>query len=439
MFFERPESGERAVLVHLNLSTEADREDPREFEELALSAGADPVDYIFGQRETPHPRYFVGTGKLQEIAAQVRLHEAELVLFNHALSPGQERNLERELGCRVTDRTGLILDIFAQRARTHEGKLQVELAQLQHMSTRLVRGWTHLERQKGGIGLRGPGETQLETDRRLLRVRIKSIRARLRKVEKQREQGRRSRRRADIPSVSLVGYTNAGKSTLFNRLTAAQVYAADQLFATLDPTLRRMELEDCGPVVIADTVGFIRHLPHKLVDAFSATLEETCSADLLLHVIDAANEERHDNVKQVEAVLEEIGALELPRLEVYNKLDLLDQQPRIDRDSEGRPLRVWLSAQSGAGCELLRQAIAELLGGELVQHRLKLAPEQGRLRARLYQLGVVLQEEHGSDGCSQLQVRLPGAAWRRLLAAEGISEASVLHQVPGAGGFGARA
>jgi GTP-binding protein HflX len=416
LFFDRPETGERAILVHLNLSTESEREDPREFEELALSAGADPVDYVFGQRDTPHSRYFVGTGKLREIADLVCLHEAELVLFNHALSPGQERNLEKELGCRVTDRTGLILDIFAQRARTHEGKLQVELAQLQHISTRLVRGWTHLERQKGGIGLRGPGETQLETDRRLLRVRIKSILARLEKVEKQREQGRRSRRRAEIPSVSLVGYTNAGKSTLFNRLTQAQVYAADQLFATLDPTLRRIELADCGPVVVADTVGFIRHLPHKLVDAFRATLEETRSADLLLHVVDAATDERHENIKQVEDVLEEIGALELPRLEVYNKLDLLEQQPRIDRDEAGRPTRVWVSAQTGA----------ELLAGALVQHRIELAPGQGRLRARLYQLGVVLQEDHGEDGYSHLQVRLPHTDWERLLAAEGISEDSVL-------------
>lgn len=426
MFFDRPESGERAVLVHLNLSTEADREDPREFEELALSAGADPVDYVFGQRDAPHPRYFVGTGKLQEIAELVRLHEAELVLFNHALAPGQERNLEKELCCRVTDRTGLILDIFAQRARTHEGKLQVELAQLEHISSRLVRGWTHLERQKGGIGLRGPGETQLETDRRLLRVRIKSINARLRKVNKQREQGRRSRRRAEIPTVSLVGYTNAGKSTLFNYLTQARVYTADQLFATLDPTFRRIELEDCGPVVLADTVGFIRHLPHKLVDAFRATLEETRSADLLLHVIDAATEERQDNVEQVEQVLEEIGALEVPRLEVYNKLDLLQQAPRIDRDSEGRPQRVWLSAQTGAGCELLPQAIAELLGGVTVQHWVKLAPEQGRLRAGLYECGVVLEEAHSELGGAQLLVRLLQRDWDRLLANEGIEAAAVL-------------
>jgi len=426
LFFERPESGERAVLVHLNLSSEADREDPREFEELVLSAGGDPVHYVFGQRDTPHPRFFVGTGKLAEIAEQVRLFDAEVVLFNHALSPSQERNLEKELQCRVLDRTGLILDIFAQRARTHEGKLQVELAQLQHMSTRLVRGWTHLERQKGGIGLRGPGETQLETDRRLLRARIKSILGRLDKVGKQRQQGRRSRQRADIPAVSLVGYTNAGKSTLFNRLTSAEVYAADQLFATLDPTLRRIDVEDCGAVVLADTVGFIRHLPHKLVEAFRATLEETASADLLLHVVDAASEERLDNVEQVETVLAEIGAGEIPCLEIYNKLDLLEQAPRIDRDPEGRPIRVWLSAQSGAGCELLVQALGELLAGEMVRHRLNLAPAQGRLRASLYRLGAVEQENHSGDGYVQLQVRLSRKDWHQLLAAEEIDENSLL-------------
>ena len=349
------------MLVHLNLSRGADSEDPREFEELVLSAGGDPVSYIFGRRDAPHPRYFVGTGKLAEIAEQVRSHRAELVLFNHALSPSQERNLERELQCRVTDRTGVILDIFAQRARTHEGTLQVELAQLQHISTRLIRGWHHLERQRGGIGVRGPGETQLETDRRLLRARIKSIKGRLSKVEKQRRQGRRSRQRAAVSTVSLVGYTNAGKSTLFNSLTDAGVRAADQLFATLDPILRRVHLQACGPVVLADTVGFIRHLPHKLVEAFRATLEETATASLLLHVVDAASEDRRDNIEQVEAVLGEIEALEIPRLEVFNKIDLLEQSPRIDRDSQGLPTRVWLSAATGEGLDLLRQALAERL------------------------------------------------------------------------------
>ena len=442
MFFERPESGERAVLVHLNLSSEVDREDPREFEELVLSAGGDPVHYVFGQRDAPHPRFFVGTGKLAEIAEQVRLFDAEVVFFNHALSPSQERNLEQELKCRVLDRTGLILDIFAQRARTHEGKLQVELAQLEHMSTRLVRGWTHLERQKGGIGLRGPGETQLETDRRLLRVRIKSILGRLEKVEKQRQQGRRSRRRAEIPSLSLVGYTNAGKSTLFNCLTSAEVYVADQLFATLDPTLRRIDVEDCGSVVLADTVGFIRHLPHKLVDAFRATLEETASADLLLHVVDAASEERLDNVEQVEAVLDEIGAGDIPCLEIYNKLDLLEQSPRIERDGDGRPVRIWLSAKTGAGCDLLGEALTELLAGDMVSHRLNLKPEQGRLRASLYQLGAVEEENHSGDGYAQLQVRLSRRAWQQLLAAENLSEDSLMRDewngaeqvIEGAGG-----
>ena len=426
MFFERPESGERAVLVHLNLATEADREDPREFEELVLCAGGDPVEYVFGRREAPHPRSFVGSGKLEEIAALVHAAEAEVVLFNHALSASQERNLEKELKCRVTDRTGLILDIFAQRARTHEGKLQVELAQLQHIATRLVRGWTHLERQKGGIGLRGPGETQLETDRRLLRARIKSIQARLAKVRKQRQQGRRSRRQAEVSTVSLVGYTNAGKSTLFNRLTAARVYVADQLFATLDPTLRRFEVEDCGPVVLADTVGFIRHLPHKLVDAFRATLEETVSANLLLHVVDAASDERLDNIEQVEVVLEEIHAHKIPRLEVYNKIDLLQQEPRIDRDAQGLPVRVWLSANSGTGCELLSQALGELLAGDMVRHRVNLAPGQGRLRAGLYRLGAVQEESHSGDGYVQLLISLPRSDWQRLLAAEQLSEESLV-------------
>ncbi|MBX9756969.1 MAG: GTPase HflX, partial [Pseudomonadaceae bacterium] len=344
MFFERHEGGERAILVHLDGQDPEAREDPQEFQELALSAGAETASFVVVPRQRPTAKYLIGSGKVAELRELVQSEQADLVIFNHVLTPSQERNLERAFECRVLDRTGLILDIFAQRARTHEGKLQVELAQLGHMSTRLVRGWTHLERQKGGIGLRGPGETQLETDRRLLRVRISQIQQKLEKVRSQREQARRGRKRADIPAVSLVGYTNAGKSTLFNALTDSDVFAADQLFATLDPTLRRLELADLGPIVLADTVGFIRHLPHKLVEAFRATLEESSNSDLLLHVIDAHEPERLAQIEQVLVVLGEIGAQNLPILEVYNKVDLLEGvEPQIQRDAEGRPQRVWLS------------------------------------------------------------------------------------------------
>lgn len=422
MFFERPKSGERAVLVHMNLAAEADQESPKELEELALSAGADPVEFLTGSLSHPNPKFFIGQGKLEELRELVHMHDAKLVIFNHALSPAQERNIEREIQCRVLDRTGLILDIFAQRARTHEGKLQVELAQLDHMSTRLVRGWTHLERQKGGIGLRGPGETQLETDRRLLRARMKSIHKRLEKVRKQRDQGRRSRMRAEVPTLSLVGYTNAGKSTLFNALTTSEVYAADQLFATLDPTLRRIEVEDIGQAILADTVGFIRHLPHKLVEAFRATLQETIEATLLLHVIDSHDDDRHDHVAEVENVLREIGADEVPVLEVYNKIDLIEgRKPRIDRDEEGNPIRVWLSAVSGEGHDLLFQAVNELLADDVFHDNVSLQPHEGQFRARLYESGAVLSEQIDEKGSIILEVRMQKKDMLQLLSRLGMS------------------
>ncbi|WAE51979.1 ribosome rescue GTPase HflX [Stutzerimonas frequens] len=421
MFFERPGGGERAILVHLDGQDPAAREDPQEFQELARSAGAETVGFFNVSRHQPSAKFLIGSGKVEELHDLVKDGEVELVIFNHTLTPSQERNLERALECRVLDRTGLILDIFAQRARTHEGKLQVELAQLEHMSTRLVRGWTHLERQKGGIGLRGPGETQLETDRRLLRVRIRQIKQRLEKVRGQREQARRGRRRADIPSVSLVGYTNAGKSTLFNALTESEVYAANQLFATLDPTLRRLELEDVGPVILADTVGFIRHLPHKLVESFRATLEESSNADLLLHVIDAHEPERDQQIEQVLAVLGEIGANELPMLEVYNKLDLLEGiEPQIQRDADGTPQRVWVSARDGLGLDLLRQAVAELLGDDLFVGTLRLPQRLGRLRAQFFELGAVQRETHDEEGGSLLEVRLPRVELNRVISREGL-------------------
>ena len=409
--------------MHIEFSAYEGTEDPGEFMELVTSAGVDPVVMVTGTRKQPSPRLFVGEGKLEEIRDAVAANEADVVLFNHSLSPSQERNIERELQCRVLDRTGVILDIFAQRARTHEGKLQVELAQLEHMSTRLVRGWTHLERQKGGIGLRGPGETQLETDRRLLRERIKSIHKRLGKVRRQRDQGRRARQRADIATLSLVGYTNAGKSTLFNRITTASVYAADQLFATLDPTLRRLELPDIGPVVVADTVGFIRHLPHKLVEAFRATLEETTQATLLLHVIDSHDERRDDNIDQVESVLAEIDADGIPQLQVFNKVDLLDGfEPRVDRNEEGIPVRVWVSAVTGAGIELLFDAIVERLAEDVVHHFVVLGPADGKLRALLHEAGSVLSEEHRETGDTVVEVRLQNRDWQQLLGRAGIQE-----------------
>ena len=403
--FDRPESGERAVLVHINLH--AGQEDLNELKELAKSAGAEVVHVLTGTRRTPDPKYFIGSGKLEELKAAIEETEADLVLFNHALSPSQQRNLEAALDFRVVDRNGLILDIFALRAKTYDGKLQVELAQLNHLSSRLTRGWTHLDRQKGGIGMRGTGETQLEDDRRQVGMRIKLVQSRLEKVVKQRHQGRARRKRSEIPNLSLVGYTNAGKSTLFNTLTGADIYAANQLFATLDPTLRRFKLANAAEVVLADTVGFIRHLPHELVAAFKSTLQEATEADLLLHVIDANDINRDETIFEVNRVLKEIGADANQQLEVFNKIDLLDDfAPRIDRNEQGLPIRVWISAQTGAGMDLLLQALAEIFSVTKVKKLCHLLPSQGGVRAKLFSVANILQEDFTEQGGWDLAIEI---------------------------------
>ena len=412
--FERPRGGERALLVHINFPHQPDQDDLAEFVELVHSAAVDNVDLIIGTRQQATAKTFVGKGKLEEIAAQVESQQVDVVLFNHALSPSQERNLETALQCRVLDRTGLILDIFAQRAQSFEGKLQVELAQLKHLSTRLVRGWTHLERQKGGIGLRGPGETQLETDRRLLAKRIKYLNGRLSKVARQREQSRQARTRAEVPTVSLVGYTNAGKSTLFNALTDASVYAADQLFATLDPTLRKLQLSEQQTVILADTVGFIRHLPHDLVAAFRATLVETREANLILHVVDCADDNRQEKIEAVNKVLHEVGAGEVPQLLVYNKIDVAGFDSRIDLDDQQHAWRIWLSAITGAGFEGLIEVLRDRFCEKSTLYNLVLQSNEGQIRAFLFESGAIETEKFENNGEICLKLRLTPSLFKGL-------------------------
>ena len=416
--FERARKGERALLVQPHAPGQQDAALLEEFSELARSAGATVAGTVAARVERPHPAYYIGTGKLEELQSAVAATGADVVLVNHALTPAQERNLERALKLRVVDRTGLILDIFAQRAATHEGKLQVELAQLKHWATRLVRGWTHLDRHRGGsIGLRGPGETQLELDKRMLQKKLESLQARLAKVEVQRTQMRRARVRNAVPRVALVGYTNAGKSTRFNALTGSGVYADDRLFATLDPTVRRVD--GVAPLVLSDTVGFVRDLPHELVAAFRSTLAEAREADLLLHVVDAADELRDERIGQVDAVLEEIGAGDIPQVLVFNKIDRIDgAEPRVDPEVEGRA-RIWLSARDGVGLDDLRTLLARRFADGRLVATLVLGPGDGRLRARLHASDAVRGESTSDDGATRLQLDLPLATAERLAAEPG--------------------
>jgi len=418
--FERPRSGERAVLVRLGVGTPATEQDLSEFRALAVSAGAQPLATVGGFRSRPDPRLFIGSGKAEQIRDVAREHDADVVLFDHALSPSQERNLEKLIERRVLDRNGLILDIFAQRARSFEGKLEVELAQLKHMATRLVRGWTHLERQKGGIGLRGPGETQLETDRRLLANRIRTLTKRLEKLQQQRETGRQQRREVPVPTVAIVGYTNAGKSTLFNALTGADALVADQLFATLDPTVRRVQLPGAQVAVLADTVGFVRDLPHELVAAFRSTLQEARDATLLLHVIDASDPQRLERIDQVNQVLDSIGAGSIPQIELFNKIDRMELQPDVERNPEGRVHRIWLAAAPRIGLEAVRTALAEQLWPALVRETVRVMLSGAATRSRLYRDKRILAERTRDDGSWDLDVEMTPAQMQALCRETGV-------------------
>ena len=415
--------GERTVLVHIELNSS--RHTPNsldEFKQLALSSGLNIVDTITVKRNFTKAQFFIGTGKVDELSDIVSEHEIDLVIFSLELSPSQERNLEKALKCQVMDRTGLILDIFALRASSFEGKLQVELAQLRHLSTRLVRGWTHLERQKGGIGLRGPGETQLETDKRLISIRIKNINKRLAKVHKQHDLGRKSRLKNELPMISLVGYTNAGKSTLFNRLTNANVYADDKLFATLDSTIRRVILPAAGEAVIADTVGFIQDLPHELVEAFKSTLEETRQANVLLHVVDASDANNRDKIEQVEGIIEQIDAQNIPSIIVMNKIDEIgDFSPRVDKDNDGNIYRVWLSAHSGEGIDLIYKALSQSLSGMMTCARIQLDVQSAFIRSEIHKIGFIEKEIMNEFGQWLLEINVTRHYLERLLVKQGVS------------------
>ena len=415
--------GERTVLVNVELTSNRQQSNGiDEFRQLALSSGLNIVQTITVKRNSTEAKFFIGKGKVEELASIVNINEVDLVIFSLQLSPTQERNLEKTLKCQVMDRTGLILDIFALRAKSFEGKLQVELAQLRHLSTRLVRGWTHLERQKGGIGLRGPGETQLETDKRLISKRIKYLGKRLEKVHKQHDLGRKSRRKKDLPMISLAGYTNAGKSTLFNRLTNSHVYADDKLFATLDSTIRRVILPAAGEAVIADTVGFIQDLPHELVAAFKSTLEETRQANVLLHVVDASDDDNGDKIEQVEDIIEQIGAQEIPSIIVMNKIDeMSDFHPRVDKDYAGNIYRVWLSAHTGEGIDLLYQALSERLSGMMTCAGIQLDVQSAYIRSEIHKVGFIQKEKMNEFGQWLLEINVTRHYLKRLLGKQGVS------------------